>query len=105
MNIIMSSPNQKNNVPSFIGLTQKLNQKDKQTKAKVSEINSGYNQTLYFLQYLMDYYKTLEKVENDLADVAKVFCNMSYVRPRFKPTFNWVLESMDAPYITVTPIP
>lgn len=104
MNIVMSSSNQSNNVPSFIGLTQRLDLKDKQTKEKVADINNGYNETLYSLQYLMDYYKTLEKVENDLVSAAKVFCSMNYVKARYKTIFNWVLESMDAPYITVTPI-
>lgn len=105
MNIIMSSPNQKSNAPSFIGLARKVKQEDTKTQNIVSTSNKGYNDELTSYLYLVDFYKKLEDVENEVMKAYRYFCTQFYI-PSMRYNFNGVLDQMDPPpYITVTPIP
>lgn len=106
MNVIMSSPNQKSNAPSFIGIAQNLKKEDKKTQETITAANKGYNNELVTYLYLVDFYKKLESVENGVMEVYRHYCDSTYTLPILKAAFNSVLILMDKPaYITVTPVP
>lgn len=106
MNVIMSSPNQKNNAPSFIGIAQNLKKEDKKTQEIITAANKGYNNELVTYLYLVDFYKKLESVENGVMEVYRYYCDSTYTLDILKAIFNGVLIMMDKPaYITVTPVP
>lgn len=104
MNVIMSSPTQNSNAPSFLGLAKSLDKKDKETKETVASISSEYNKKLSSLLYLQKYLKTLEQVENDVLTIQKGFLSTTWANSEDKNSFNRRLQQMDAEYITVTPI-
>lgn len=104
MNIIMSSPAQTSNAPSIIGLVKKIDAKIEETKANVSSTNEAYNQAIYSLLYLVDFYAKLETVENDIFSIQKGYLNNGWVSASDKTAFNTQLKEADAEYITVSPI-
>ena len=105
MNVVMSSPTQNSNAPSFIGLAKKLDIQDKELKEKVAVINKLYNEKVASMLYMLDYLKILEKVENDVLTIQRGFLNSSYANPADKSSFNYRLKVIGAPYISVQPIP
>ena len=105
MNVVMSTPTQNSNAPSFIGLAKKLDIQDKELKEKVEAINKVYNEKVASMLYMLDYLKILEKVENDVLTIQRGFLNSSYANPADKSSFNYRLEVIGAPYISVQPIP
>lgn len=105
MNVVMSSPTQNSNAPSFIGLAKRLDIQDKELKEKVAAINKLYNEKVASMLYMLDFLKTLEKIENDVLTIQRGFLSTTYANPADKGSFNTRLEYMGAPYISVQPIP
>lgn len=104
MNIVMSSPSQSSNAPSVIGLVKKIDAEVEGVKAKIVSDNEAYNQALYSLLYLVDFYRKLETVENDVFSIQKGYLNNGWVSASDKTAFNNNLKEADAEYITVTAI-
>jgi hypothetical protein len=105
MNVVMSSPVQNSNAPSFIGLAKRLDIQDKELKEKVAAINKLYNEKVASMLYMLAYLKTLEKIENDVLTIQRGFLSTTYANPGDKSSFNTRLELIGAPYISVQPIP
>lgn len=105
MNVVMSSPTQNSNAPSFIGLAKRLDIQDKELKEKVAAINKLYNEKVASMLYMLAYLKTLEKIENDVLTIQRGFLSTTYANPADKSSFNYRLELIGAPYISVQPIP
>lgn len=105
MNVVMSSPTQNSNAPSFIGLAKRLDIQDKELNEKVAAINKVYNGKVASMLYMLAYLKTLEKMENDVLTIQRGFLSTTWANPGDKSSFNYRLEVMGAPYISVQPIP